>query len=300
MQTERPAAGVKFLVVDNSAFQRRLTAETLRAFGAQFIDYADSAESSLTALAYSVPDVLITAWDMDGSSGLGLVRRLRSGDLGPALKRLPIVMIADRNKTSDIERARNYGVDEFLLRPFSTSALLARIEAVTKNRREFIESVVYVGPCRRRKMVEDYDGPLRRLFDATDASADTPDTQIKKGLARMYAERITALLAEATPENLHGMRNLSLACAQLNALALDLNEKLLLTATQSLLHYIRGVGAAGDLQHDVIRAHLDAIVQLAELPNSQVEIRQTVTRELGVMVSKKLRQAAANTQVLEI
>src|SRR5262249_3185197 len=103
MVAEKPAAGFKFLVVDNSAFQRRLIAETLRAFGAQHVEYADGADAALTALAYSMPDVLITTWDMDGASGLALVRRIRSGECGASLRRLPIVMIAERNKSSDIE-----------------------------------------------------------------------------------------------------------------------------------------------------------------------------------------------------
>ena len=64
-----------------------------------------------------------------------------------------------------------------------------------------------------------------------------------------------------------------------------------MTASNSLLQYVRGVGAAGVLNTDVVRAHLDALVQLAELPNSKIEIRQTVTSELGVMVTKKLRAA---------
>jgi len=38
-------------------------------------------------------------------------------------------------------------------------------------------------------------------------------------------------------------------------------------------------------------AHLDSIVQLAELANHQGEIRLTVTQQLAVMVTKKLRQA---------
>ena len=294
MGPERPAAGFKFLIVDDSAFQRRLIAETLRAHGASHVDQAEGAAGCVEWLGFSPPDVLITDWDLEDGDGLDIVRRLRSGEFGPHLKRLPVIMVASRNKAGDIERARNGGIDEFLLRPFSTASLMARVDAVTRARREFIESVVYVGPCRRRKMIADYERPLRRLFDVEDTNADAPDVQIKKGLARMYAERISALLEQAQSRD--GMRDLSLACAQLNVLSADLGERLLMTAAESLSHYVRGVGAAGDLKGEVVRAHLDAIVQLAELPNSQVEIRQTVTRELGVMVSKKLRQASLAAQ----
>ena len=56
-------------------------------------------------------------------------------------------------------------------------------------------------------------------------------------------------------------------------------------------HPIKGVGAEAPLNVEVVQAHLDSIVQLAELPNHQVELRQTVTQQLSVMVTKKLRQA---------
>jgi len=245
MSVERPAAGYKFLVVDDTPFYRRLIVEMLRASGAAHVDQADSAEACVGALHFSSPYVLITDWDMAGEDGDSLVRRLRAGALGDGLKRLPVVMVAERNRVGDVERARKSGVDEFLTRPFNTAALLARIESVTTQRRDFIESVVYVGPCRRRRPSAEYDGPLRRLFDADGVGADTPDTQIKKGLARMYADRILALLPAATPQNRAGMRELSLACAQLQTLCASLGERLLLTASDSLLQYVRGVGAEG-------------------------------------------------------
>jgi DNA-binding response OmpR family regulator len=288
---------LKFLVVDDQPFQRKLIADTLRSMPGVRIEYAENAEQCLQLLPYVLPDVLITDWDMDSGEGVALVRRVRAGDAGAALKKLPVIMITDRNKAGDIEAARNCGVDEFLLRPFSTAGLLTRVDACRQRRREFIESVRYIGPCRRRRGGERYDGRKRRLFDTNDKNADTPDVQIKKGLARMYAERITALLPDATPENADGMRNLFLACGQLRMLANDLGEALLLAAANSLFNYVQGVGAEGELNAEAVQAHLDALVQLAELPNSQVDLRQTVTRALDVMVSKKLRQAGASFMI---
>jgi hypothetical protein len=70
-----------------------------------------------------------------------------------------------------------------------------------------------------------------------------------------------------------------------------MKDRLLMSAASSLFNYIKGVGADAPLNVDVVQAHLDSIVQLAELPNYQVELRQTVTQQLTVMVTKKLRQA---------
>jgi CheY-like chemotaxis protein len=283
---------LKVLVVDDQPFQRRLIAETLRTIGRIRIEQADSMAQCFDALAYFQPDLLITDWDMQGGDGLALVKRLRAGDAGQHLRALPIIMAADRNKEKDIARARNSGIDEFVLKPFTTTGLIKHVNAVRARQREFIESVAYVGPCRRRARKSDVqDSPRRRLFDAVDEGADAPEIQIKKGLARMYAERIQILVSKA--KDATGMRDVSIACAQLNVLAGDMSDKMLMSACSSLFSYAKGVGAEGALNTDVIKAHLDAIVQLAELPNSQYELRGAVARELGVLVTKKLRQAAA-------
>jgi CheY-like chemotaxis protein len=294
MRTDDTAdeAVLRILVADGSAFQRRLTTETLRAAGRVHVDYAENGEQCLMALSYCQPDVLICDWELDDGAGLALVKRIRAGEAGAAFRKLAIVMVATRNSASDVQRARNVGIDEFVLRPFSTQTMLKRIAEVRAKRRDFVESTRYVGPCRRRRTMGDaYNGPLRRLFDSSDKNADAPDVQIRKGLARMYCERIGVLLRALQPGDAVAVRDLCLTCGQLSALAGDMKDRLLMSAASSLFNYIKGVGADAPLNVDVVQAHLDSIVQLAELPNYQVELRQTVTQQLTVMVTKKLRQA---------
>lgn len=296
MRTDDAAdeAVLRVLVADGSAFQRRLTTEMLRAGCRAQIDYAENIEQCLMALSYCQPDMLIADWDIDEGSGLTLVKRIRAGEAGAAFRKLAIIMVATRNSANDIQRARNVGIDEFVLRPFSTQTMLKRIAEVRAKRRDFVESTRYIGPCRRRRATGDaYDGPRRRLFDSNDKNADAPDVQIRKGLARMYCERIGVLLRELIPGDALAIRDLCLTCGQLSALAGDMKDRLLMSACSSLFNYIKGVGAEAPLNAGVVQAHLDSIVQLAELPNHQVEIRQTVTQQLTVMVTKKLRQAAA-------
>lgn len=282
---------LRILVADDHQFQRRLISETLRGQGRVHINFAEDVDHCLVALAYFQPDILIVDWALGGEQGLNLVKRLRAGEGGDAYRKLPVIMVTARTRLIDVEVGRNAGVDEFVLRPFSTATLMARIDEIRERRREFVESTRYTGPCRRRKRDQDYDGPRRRLFDGADKNADAPDTQIRKGLARMYVERIQALLADATPENANGMRDVCLACGQLSVLAEDMKDKLFMSAASSLFSYLKGVGSAAAMNVEVVKAHLDSILQLSELPNSQFELRQTVTQQLGVMVTKKLRQA---------
>ncbi|HRP12662.1 MAG TPA: response regulator, partial [Terricaulis sp.] len=209
---------LRIMVVDDRQFQRRLIAETLRAVRDLAIDYAESSQDCLLMLETVQPDLVIIDWDIEGGKGLDLVRRIRKGDAGADARATPVVMVTTHNTERHVTMARNAGVDEFVLRPFSTAILTRRAIEVRDNKREFVESVQYVGPCRRRRKEEDREGQRRRLFDAQDQLADTPDLQIRKGLARMYVERISALLKELKQVDPEGLREICLVCGQLSAL----------------------------------------------------------------------------------
>ncbi|MBL8545168.1 MAG: response regulator [Hyphomonadaceae bacterium] len=280
------------LVVDDKPFQRRLTIETLRTMRNVVVEYVENADHCIETLALFQPDVVVTTWDMEGSDGVMMTRRIRSGEGGDTSRRVPVVLVTERGRPSDIARARSAGVNEFVQTPFSTMTLLKRVRETQRRTRDFVESARYVGPCRRRRLLEaGYDGPRRRLFDTNDKQADSPDVQIRKGLARMYCERIALLLKAVKPGDAASLRDLGLTCGQLSALAGDMKDRLLMSASSSLFNYIKGVGAEAPLNLEVVQAHLDSVIQLAELPNSQVELRQTVTQQLSLMVTKKLRQA---------
>lgn len=285
------AAVLRVLVADHRVFQRRLVAEALRGWGRVDVGYAETSDQCLLALTYFQPDVLIVDWDLDGGHGLQLVRRLRMGEAGDVHRKLAVIVVTTQHTAGDVERARNAGADEFVLRPFSTFTLVKRVQELQMRKRDFVESPHYVGPCRRRRHDDNYDGPRRRLFDSNDKTADAPDVQIRKGLVRMYVERIGTLLRDAE-NNPDGLRDVCLACAQLSTLASDMKDRLLMSASSSLFNYVKGVSGSTALISEVVQAHLDSIVQLAELPNSQADLRQTVTQQLTVMVTKKLRQAA--------
>ena len=292
MSAEQDIEPLRVLVAEDRPFQRQLIAETLRTVREVTLHYAASADQCLAMVSEVRPDLVITDWDLEGGLGLELVRNIRRGGGGDEFRATPIVMVTTRNTFGAFQAARNAGVDEFVLRPFSTAILTRRAKVVCETKRDFVESAQYVGPCRRRRSVEDYDGPRRRGSDG-DALDDSADLQIRKGLARMYVERIGGLLRALKPDDPEGMRELCLACGQLSTLANDMSDRLLTSAANSLFNYVKGCAETGKLDTVVVKAHLDALLQLAQLPNHQIELRQTVTQQLDVLVAKKLRQAGA-------
>ena len=125
--------------------------------------------------------------------------------------------------------------------------------------------------------------------EGRDHRDDSPGVQIRKGLVRMYVERLNGMLAELTPEC--DSRDFQLACAQLNVLAGDIKESLLISAATSLFRYVKIAGGEVHMDKKVIEAHLQAILKLAELPNCQYDLRRAVTQELHALAAKKLARA---------
>lgn len=284
---------LRIMVVEDRQFQRRLIAETLRAVRDLSFDYAESAEDCLLMLASVQPDMLVTDWDIEGGKGLDLVRRIRRGEAGDEARATPIVMVTTRNTEHAVRQARNAGVDEFVLRPFSTSILTRRAKEVRDHKREFIQSVHYVGPDRRRRRKDDhYIGPKRRAAEKQN-QADAPELLRHKGVARDQVEQIAAMLRALDVHDADAIDRMRNACAELKSYANSMGEPMIQAAASSLYNYVDGCAVAGKLGADVVQAHIDALLQLVQLPNHQIELRQTVTQQLGVMVSKKLRQSGA-------
>jgi DNA-binding response OmpR family regulator len=135
----------RFLVVDDSHFQRALTCETLRAAGANMIEPAASAADAQEAAKLFAPDVVLTDWVMDPVDGLELTKMIRRH--ATLIRRdVPIIMITSKKTAADVQAAQNAGVDEYLVKPFNTDGILRRLDAVFNKRGESW-SPIMMAPC---------------------------------------------------------------------------------------------------------------------------------------------------------
>ena len=83
-------------------------------------------EEALTMIASHCPDMIVLDLglpDMDGMEVLKSVRKWSN---------LPVVVVSARNHEHDKVEALDYGADDYLVKPFGTSELLARIRAALR------------------------------------------------------------------------------------------------------------------------------------------------------------------------
>ncbi|MDD5333477.1 MAG: phosphate regulon transcriptional regulator PhoB [Rhodoferax sp.] len=118
------------LIVEDEPAIAELIAVNLRHNGFRPTWAMDSA-SAQRELDAVLPDVILLDWMLPGESGLLLAKRWRGN---PRTKAVPIIMLTARSDETDRVAGLDAGADDYIVKPFSTKELLARVRAVLRRR----------------------------------------------------------------------------------------------------------------------------------------------------------------------
>jgi len=75
------------------------------------------------------PDLVVLDWMLPLMSGIEVCRRIRRR---PETKNLPIIMLTAKGEETDRVRGLESGADDYVVKPFSPSEMMARIKAVLR------------------------------------------------------------------------------------------------------------------------------------------------------------------------
>ena len=95
-------------------------------FTVEHIDRGDEAE---LRLAEAPPDLIILDLMLPGVSGLEICRKLRARD---ATRDMPVIMLTARTEESERVRGLMVGADDYVIKPFSTPELMARVHGLLR------------------------------------------------------------------------------------------------------------------------------------------------------------------------
>jgi len=152
------------LVVEDTAPMLKLVVSVLDALGIRQVYTAVSAEEGFQTFCTKQPDIVISDWHMMPTDGLEFVGMIRRHPQSPN-RTVPIVLMTGYSALPRVAQARDAGVTEFLVKPFSATDISRRIAYVINKPRDFIISGDFFGPDRRRVEKEDFKGPYRREED---------------------------------------------------------------------------------------------------------------------------------------
>ena len=113
------------LVVDDEAAQREMLVYNIEAEGYR-TSRAENGEEALMSVAEDPPDVIVLDWMMPRLSGIEVCRQLK---VRPETREIPVIMLSARSEEVDKVRGLETGADDYVVKPYSVTELMARLRA---------------------------------------------------------------------------------------------------------------------------------------------------------------------------
>ncbi len=140
---------LKVLIVDDEHYTRKVIRALLMSIGVKQIYEACDGATGLESVRSYAPDIVLLDWDMPGIDGPAFVRTVRAPATFPH-PNVPIIMLTAYGERSRVVESVRLGVHEYLLKPVSAQALMARIVSVLVKPRPFVQIGDYYGPEPRK------------------------------------------------------------------------------------------------------------------------------------------------------
>lgn len=121
------ATALKVLIVDDKPAVRQVTRLALEKIGVRLIHEAGNGSAGLQKAVVQPLDLIISEFSMPKMDGLELLHAIRRH---PAVRKLPFILITGRGDRELVVTAAQAGVNTYLVKPFTESALLKKIEEV--------------------------------------------------------------------------------------------------------------------------------------------------------------------------
>jgi len=156
---------IRVLVVEDNIPMLEICKSLLLTFGVGEVLSAKNGVDGFDIFCKENPDIVLADWMMQPMDGISLTRRVRNDPASPN-QYVPVILMTGFSEKKRVVQARDSGVTEFLVKPFTAKDLYKRIAQIIERPRQFVRSEDFFGPDRRRKAVVNFDGPYKRESDA--------------------------------------------------------------------------------------------------------------------------------------
>ena len=121
------ASSLSVLVVDDQQTIRSLVRGGLGQLGFTNVREAADGEEGLRQMLIKPASLVISDYNMPKLDGLGLLRAIRAH---PPIRTTAVIMLTGRADKDLVQRAVQFGVNNYLVKPFTVATLKEKIEAV--------------------------------------------------------------------------------------------------------------------------------------------------------------------------
>lgn len=115
------------MIVDDYATMLRIMKNLLRQLDFENVEEATDGSTALSKLKLGNYGLVISDWNMQPVTGLDLLKQVRAD---AQLKHLPFIMVTAESKTENVVAAKQAGVSNYIVKPFTADTLKAKMESV--------------------------------------------------------------------------------------------------------------------------------------------------------------------------
>jgi two-component system cell cycle response regulator DivK len=113
----------RILVVEDQEDNRQILRDLLASAGFEMLE-AENGQEAITAATTHKPDLILMDIQLPILDGYEATRRIKAD---AALKAIPIIVVTSYALSGDETKARAAGCDDYVTKPYSPRALLAKI-----------------------------------------------------------------------------------------------------------------------------------------------------------------------------
>lgn len=127
MSTDKPCV----LLVEDEPAQREILRYNLTSEGYD-VTLAENGDDALILVDEVMPDLILLDWMLPGASGIEICRQIKTRK---ETRAIPVIMLSARSEEVDRVRGLETGADDYVVKPYSVSELMARIRTQLRRTR---------------------------------------------------------------------------------------------------------------------------------------------------------------------
>ena len=150
---------MRILLVEDDPMLGAATQQALRD-AAHAVDWLQDGEAALLAMRSTRYEAMLLDLGLPRRDGLGVLQAARQAGYN-----LPVIIVTARDGVDDRIRGLDLGADDYLIKPFATGELLARLRAVARRKGGQAQAVLSNGTVRLDPATREasFDGSTVRL-----------------------------------------------------------------------------------------------------------------------------------------
>lgn len=128
---KKAGRGLHILVVEDEPAQREILRYNLESEGYK-VTMAERGDEAMLLLDEDRPDLVLLDWMLPGLSGIEICRQIKTAKNTRAI---PVIMLSARSEEVDLVRGLETGADDYMIKPYALSELLARLRTQLRRTR---------------------------------------------------------------------------------------------------------------------------------------------------------------------